>query len=239
MRRKQNSERNDKVETSPSFEDRKDDTNEIIPNVRVKNNNFDVKKKGIKTKFEGSGIKTFLKKTGQSDIKETLKRPLTGLFRKTPKDVDVKNEEVTQSNSSIKDSVVPFNKESFSTDVIEIHGTGMDDSDDLKHDTPQHDRTQSLLSLAVIEPPKLTKNEMNAIYPLEILNNNAYNQYKVDDIDLNYITRFMWLEDECNDESIPWTWDYLFANVSYEMREETIDDEDEVEDMYKNSTFMT
>ncbi|CEF71648.1 Hypothetical protein SRAE_X000097100 [Strongyloides ratti] len=236
MRRRQNIERNDKIESITTSEDNKDDSNEIIPNIRIKNNNYDNKKKGIKNKLETSGIRTFLKKTGQNDFKETLKRPLTGLFRKSQKDGEQKNEEVIQNN---KDSVIPYNKESYNTDVIEIHGNTIDDSDTYKQDTPPNNRSTSLLSLSIVEAPKLTMNEMNAMYPLELLNNNVYNPYKIDDIDMSFLTRFLWLEDEYLDENIPWTWDYLFTNVSYEMREETVNDEDDVDDIYKSTTFMT
>uniref|UniRef100_A0A0N4ZC05 INCENP_ARK-bind domain-containing protein n=1 Tax=Parastrongyloides trichosuri TaxID=131310 RepID=A0A0N4ZC05_PARTI len=214
---------------------------ESTPNIRIRDMNSETKKKSIKNKLEGSGsgIKTFLKKTGQTDIKETFKRPLTGLFRKTPKDVEQKVEEVTISG---KDSVVPFNKDSFTTttDVIEIHDTINDDSDNnFKKDTPLNNRSTSLLSLSVIEAPKLTISEMNALYPLEILNNSSYNIFKVDDIDVSFLSRSMWVDEECCDEKVPWTWDYLYANVSYEMREESTNEEDEVEDLYQNSSFIT
>lgn len=209
-----------------------------MPNIRIKDTNYDNKKKGIKNKLEtsGSGIRTFLKKTGQTDLKETLKRPLTGLFRKSPKDGEQKNEEAVQQSNN--DSAISNNKESYNTDVIEIHGNITDDSDKIKQDTPPNNRSTSLLSLSIVEAPKLTMNEMNAMYPLELLNNNVYNPYKIDDIDISFLTRFSWLEDEYLDENIPWTWDYLFTNVSYEMREETVNDEDDVDDIYKNATFI-
>ncbi|KAE9549694.1 hypothetical protein FO519_007101 [Halicephalobus sp. NKZ332] len=49
---------------------------------------------------------------------------------------------------------------------------------------------------------------------------------KLDDIDLTLLIRFLQLEEEVTDEQVPWTWDYLYANVLTETREDWDPDEE-------------
>jgi hypothetical protein len=48
--------------------------------------------------------------------------------------------------------------------------------------------------------------------------------------DLSLLSRFLCAEEETRDENSAWTWDYVFASVSSEMREEWAMDEMEEDD---------
>ncbi|ETN83105.1 fucosyl transferase [Necator americanus] len=43
---------------------------------------------------------------------------------------------------------------------------------------------------------------------------------KIDDIDISLLSRYLYTEEEVQDEDVPWTIDYLLASLSSEMREE-------------------
>lgn len=54
--------------------------------------------------------------------------------------------------------------------------------------------------------------------------------------DLSLLSRFLCCEEDIKDEEMAWTWDYIFANISTEMREEWSlnngDDDEEI--FYEN-----
>lgn len=56
--------------------------------------------------------------------------------------------------------------------------------------------------------------------------------------DLSLLSRFLCLEEEVNDEKIFWTWDYLFASVSTEMRDEWAQDEERDNDDYDDENLI-
>lgn len=56
--------------------------------------------------------------------------------------------------------------------------------------------------------------------------------------DLSLLSRFLCLEEEVNDEKVSWTWDYLFASVSTEMRDEWAQDEERDNDDYDDENLI-
>lgn len=63
-------------------------------------------------------------------------------------------------------------------------------------------------------------------------NQNAFEVSFV--IDLSLLSRFLCLEEEVKDEEVTWTWDYVFASVSSEMREEWAQEEDHEDSSYED-----
>lgn len=43
--------------------------------------------------------------------------------------------------------------------------------------------------------------------------------------DISLLSRFLYTEEEVKDEDVPWTWDYIFASVSSELRDEWAQEE--------------
>lgn len=78
----------------------------------------------------------------------------------------------------------------------------------------------------VARAPEFTVNHVIDIYNYDLPGFENPEIKKLDDIDLTLLIRFLQLEEEVTDEQVPWTWDYLYANVLTETREEWDPDED-------------
>jgi len=149
--------------------------------------------------------------SSKSEIKETLKRPLSSLFRRPSS----KAGRDTSSNT----------RESGTTDEIQEIPTDDNAGNDYKNKSDQYDRVNMNLD-TVARAPEFTVNHVIDIYNYDLPGFENPEIKKLDDIDLTLLIRFLQLEEEVTDEQVPWTWDYLYANVLTETREEWDPDED-------------
>uniref|UniRef100_A0A158Q914 Intraflagellar transport protein 43 homolog n=1 Tax=Elaeophora elaphi TaxID=1147741 RepID=A0A158Q914_9BILA len=106
--------------------------------------------------------------------------------------------------------------------VPETSSYGNDHIVSQKSETP---RLEGVLH-DVANAPNINVNQISTMYQLGFMNAKNTSLAKLDDIDLSLLLRFLCLEEEVNDEKVPWTWDYLFASVSTEMRDEWAQDEE-------------
>ncbi|VDN36619.1 unnamed protein product [Gongylonema pulchrum] len=86
----------------------------------------------------------------------------------------------------------------------------------------------------VANAPSVNASRIAAMYQLDFMNPKTAALAKLDDIDLSLLSRFLCLEEEVKDEEVPWTWDYVFASVSSEMREEWAQEEEHEDTGYED-----
>jgi len=176
-------------------------------NVRVKERETEERPKSrLGALFGRDGV------PGASDIKETLTRPISSLFRRPPSASGVRK----QSEASPQRGIVSL------------------DSSSAGGKTPVGDTAPSMfangkinLSDQAATAPHINVNRISSIYPAELSYMKNANLWKSGDIDVSFLARFLCPEDEVVDEAIPWNWDSLFASVSTELKEEWAMEEEE------------
>uniref|UniRef100_A0A914YSD7 Uncharacterized protein n=1 Tax=Panagrolaimus superbus TaxID=310955 RepID=A0A914YSD7_9BILA len=147
-----------------------------------------------------------------NEFKETLKRPLSSLFRRPGSRAG--REQQAAADKSNRE------KETFSDEVQEI---GKDE--EVSSSRPRNesfDRVPLNLDLVARAP----EFHVADLYNFEMPGFDNPEIKKFEDIDLNPLIRFLQLEEEVEDEAVPWTWDYLYANILSESREEWDADEE-------------
>ncbi|KAI6184792.1 Fucosyl transferase [Aphelenchoides bicaudatus] len=140
------------------------------------------------------------------DIKDTLKRPLTGLFRRT---------------KHSQNQPPPPPQQQFSQSQIEQE----------QDVNAQQDQFQNSLKLDE-NASVLNLNANTETMGMESMDFSMVDFGKFEDIDVSCLARLICVQDEITDEEEPWTWETLFASVSSEMREawsQQEDDEDGVQ----------
>ncbi|VDK68385.1 unnamed protein product [Litomosoides sigmodontis] len=189
--------------------DRNDDINDYTDsnlslNVRVKERRNGGTRKGavgsILKDTPATAIKNLFRKDSTQDLKDTFKRPITGLFqrpssRASPKFTKGENEAGTDSSS-----VEPLN-----------YG-----NEHMSQSSEQHCLEEVLYDVA--NAPNVNINQK--MYQIGFMSAMNTSLAKLDDIDLSLLLRFLCLEGEVDDEKVSWTWDYLFTSVNTDMRNE-------------------
>uniref|UniRef100_A0AAF5PX53 Condensin complex subunit 2 n=1 Tax=Wuchereria bancrofti TaxID=6293 RepID=A0AAF5PX53_WUCBA len=209
--------------------DRSDDINDpdsnITLNVRVKEReNSGTRKSPLGNIFKDTSttaIKGLFCKESSYDLKDTIKRPLTGLFRRP----------TYRSNS--KFGLKSENKAGTSIFASEASNCRNENVISQSLETPcfegvLHD---------VANAPVINISQVSAVYQFDFMNAKNASLAKLDDIDLSLLSRFLCLEEEVNDEKVSWTWDYLFGSVSTEMRDEWTQDEERDDGDYEDGNL--
>ncbi|EFO28285.2 hypothetical protein LOAG_00209 [Loa loa] len=201
--------------------DRNDDTNDPIStidskialNVRVKERENGGTKKGplgsIFKDTSTNSIKGLFYKESSHDLKDSIRRPLTGLFRRP--------------NSRANPKFGSKNENRTGTDVFVPEVSNYRN----EHTISRSSATSCFEGVLhdVANAPSINVNQISTVYQLDFMNAENTSLAKLDDIDLSLLSRFLCTEEEVNDEKTSWTWDYLFASVSTEMRDEWMQDE--------------
>uniref|UniRef100_A0A7E4VCE5 Intraflagellar transport protein 43 n=1 Tax=Panagrellus redivivus TaxID=6233 RepID=A0A7E4VCE5_PANRE len=141
----------------------------------------------------------------KSDLKETLKRPLSSLFRRPT------------SKAGNRD-------QSRSTEVSEVAAI---DSADTVSKAESVDKAPFNLD-TVARAPEFHVNHISAAYNFDLPGLDNPEIKKFGDLDLTPLMRFLQLEEEVIDETVPWTWDYLYVNILTETRENEWDVDEEL-----------
>jgi hypothetical protein len=155
--------------------------------------------------------------TKTTEFKETLKRPLSSLFRR-PGSRAGREQHAAAANKSHRE------KETFTDEVQEI---GKDEEVSSRSSRPRNesfDRVPLNLDL-VARAPEFHVNHVGDLYNFDLPGFDNPEIKKFEDIDLNPLIRFLQLEEEVADEENSWTWDYLYANILSESREEWDEEE--------------
>ncbi|MCP9261754.1 hypothetical protein DINM_005084 [Dirofilaria immitis] len=90
----------------------------------------------------------------------------------------------------------------------------------------------------VASVPNINISEISTVYQLQFMNSKNISLNKLDDIDLSLLSRFLCPEEEVNDNKVSWTWDYLFVNVSTEMRDEWTQSEERDDGDYEDENLI-
>ncbi|CAJ0606902.1 unnamed protein product [Cylicocyclus nassatus] len=179
-------------------------------NIRVKDRaGDDVVTPGKKSRmgnlFKEAPIKGF--KEGAADA---LKRPLTGIFRRPGSRSGRKRDEDSVA-SGVGQGPSFVDERSLSPEpaaTIRMR----DDTSPAEYD-------------AIARAPHLTASQLHGMLQIDAFASKYSHLAKLDDIDISLLSRYLYTEEETKDEEVPWTWDYLFASVSSELREEWAQEE--------------
>ncbi|KAI1698910.1 intraflagellar transport protein 43 domain-containing protein [Ditylenchus destructor] len=158
---------------------------------------------------------------GKSDLKETLTRPLSSLFRRSQ----------AQSGSNTSANTMSYKESNVQSQTQSVVFGAQDHSVNDRPMTGYQPIRQAELSEQAAIAPHL--NRMSTLHPAEPLYIKNINLSKMNDIDVSFLARFLCPEDEVGDEDIPWNWDYLYASVSSELREEWLLEEEANDEMYR------
>ncbi|CAB3411159.1 unnamed protein product [Caenorhabditis bovis] len=147
---------------------------------------------------------------------ETLKRPLTGLFRRPGSRAGKKKEEEEAAAESA--SALPPSNFRTSTKLT----SALEDVV-LNDESPRSGKSESVGSSVSRNP--VTKEAANApnfrpSLKEEIVSSKLADLFKLDDIDLSILGRHFPPENELYEDNAPWDWDHLYASLSSELRDE-------------------
>ncbi|KJH49346.1 hypothetical protein DICVIV_04549 [Dictyocaulus viviparus] len=188
-----------------SVNDDFDDSDASELNIRVKERTNDDVATGKRSRVGG-----FFKETPIKGLKEgaagALKRPLTGIFRRSAPSVPRKRDEHEGPTSVQAGQVSCDDQRSLSPDAM-VSSRILSTSSPLDFD-------------AVAKAPHLTASEIHGMLQIDAFASKYPHLAKLDDIDISLLSRYLYSEEEVRDEDVPWTWDYIFASVSAELREE-------------------
>ncbi|VDK64862.1 unnamed protein product [Onchocerca ochengi] len=211
--------------------DHNDDINDLTDsnitlNVRVKERgNNDTRKGPAGSIFKDTpaiAIRGLFRKEPSHELKDTIKRPLTGLFRTPISHVNSKHRSKNESKTEA-DIFVSENSNHKNEHIIS-ESQKIRSFEGVLHD--------------VANAPNININHISATSQLDFTNAKNISLAKLDDIDLSLLLRFLCLEEEVNDEKVSWTWDYLFANMSTEMRDEWAQDEERDDGDYEDKNLI-
>ncbi|CAD5209238.1 unnamed protein product [Bursaphelenchus okinawaensis] len=183
-------------------------------NFRVKDRQNPVGPRGFLDTIRESVVTRGADKT--IDVKETLKRPLTGLFRRR-----VPAQPATSSTAQLSNQP----NQNIPEDRISIDAEP--DSPEIIRTAPrQNSETLSMLNLKAVNGLGLDITEFNSV-----------DFGKFEDIDVSFLARLVCFESDVIDEEEAWTWDSLFAAVSTEIREDMMNNDESDEDETPPQTF--
>ncbi|KAM3719343.1 Intraflagellar transport protein [Dirofilaria immitis] len=211
--------------------DRNDDINDpsdlnITLNVRVKEReNNDTRKSPLGSIFKdtpATAVRGLFSKESSHDLKDTIKRPLTGLFRKSSSRANSKHKSKSESKTEAG---------------ILINETLNHGNERIISQNPKIPCFEGVLH-DVASVPNINISEISTVYQLQFMNSKNISLNKLDDIDLSLLSRFLCPEEEVNDNKVSWTWDYLFVNVSTEMRDEWTQSEERDDGDYEDENLI-
>ncbi|CAJ0959534.1 unnamed protein product, partial [Mesorhabditis belari] len=172
--------------------------------------------KGSLTEPQGSGIKSLFNKEAAagaaSELKETIKRPLSGLFRRPGSRAGGRKDE----DKDDKDQIPQVE------DKGATQGNNSNERFEFTNTSRRHSQAPIVNSdwEATAKAPHLPKQQFHSVFQIDALGAKHPHLSKMDDIDISLLMRYTCLEDEVHDEESPWNWDYLFATICAEMKEE-------------------
>ncbi|CAD6194391.1 unnamed protein product [Caenorhabditis auriculariae] len=146
---------------------------------------------------------------------ETIKRPLTGLFRRPGSRGRKREEEEEMGTAQPPSNFRGISK--ISSALEDVH---------LNEDSP---RAAPNVLRAPIEgsgleevarAPQLTSTQLESMLQEDSVNDRTAHLHKFEKIDLSLLSRVLSLEEEVHEEDTAWTWDHLFTSLSQELREE-------------------
>ncbi|KHJ98794.1 hypothetical protein OESDEN_01223 [Oesophagostomum dentatum] len=143
---------------------------------------------------------------------DALKRPLTGIFRRPGSRSGRKREDIEASTVSISAQGGSFLDERSISPEAAVSSRIRSDASPSDFD-------------AIARAPHLTASQLHGMLQIDAFASKYPHLAKLDDIDISLLTRYLYTEEEIKDEDVPWTWDYLFASVSSELREEWAQEE--------------
>uniref|UniRef100_A0A914ZWK1 Intraflagellar transport protein 43 homolog n=1 Tax=Parascaris univalens TaxID=6257 RepID=A0A914ZWK1_PARUN len=194
---------------------------EQVLNVRVKERESGAGRKSrLGNLFKeppSTAIKGLFSKEPAHELKESIKRPLTGLFRRPGS----RSGSVSVPQKDVKNEIGNAQVEEVTSNLVQRERS-------VPLDIPQVDR--QLIHESVARAPNVSVNRVAAMYQLDALNAKNAFLAKLDEIDLSLLSRYLCSEDEVKDEDVAWTWDYVFASITTEMREEWALDDGQDED---------
>ncbi|CAD5214437.1 unnamed protein product [Bursaphelenchus xylophilus] len=210
--------KNRKMKDQPASIDSSSATGEVEElNFRIKDRQNPVGPKGFLDTIRETVVTRGAEKT--IDVKETLKRPLTGLFRRRAPAAPPPPPGPPAQLSNQPNQNVPL-QESNSMDAEP-------DSPELQRGTErQNSETMSMLNLK----------GMNGL-GLDMSDFTAVDFGKFEDIDVSFLARLVCFEVDVTDDEEAWTWDSLFASVSTEIRNDAINNDESDEDETPPQTF--
>ncbi|PAV83197.1 hypothetical protein WR25_16584 [Diploscapter pachys] len=150
---------------------------------------------------------------------ESIKRPLSGLFRRPGSRAGGrKKEEEEDALAAQPPPNFQQNNRPLASALEEVAS-----SSDLPVPQNSNDRRPSApldLDSSVARAPRISSANVNGMLQIDMFASKYPQLTRLEEIDISQLTRFLYLEDDAKDEDISWNWDYLFASVSTEMREE-------------------
>ncbi|WKX94658.1 hypothetical protein Q1695_011716 [Nippostrongylus brasiliensis] len=188
-----------------------DDADASDLNIRVKDRTGDDlvttgKRNKIGGFFKDSQIKGL--KDGAADA---LKRPLTGIFRRPGSRAGRKRED-TEAGGQSSNAPSTFLDERSLSPELATSSRGRSGASPSDFD-------------AVAKAPHLAVSQLHGMLQIDAFASKYPQLAKIDDLDISLLSRFLYTEEEVKDEDVPWTFDYLFASVSSELREEWAQEE--------------
>ncbi|KAJ1353482.1 hypothetical protein KIN20_010121 [Parelaphostrongylus tenuis] len=181
-------------------------------NIRVKDRTGD----DVTAIGKGSRVGGFFKETPMKGFKEgaadALKRPLTGIFRRPGSSLGRKRENLEGRTPASSEQVGVVDARSLSPDAAGSPSRVLPTTSVLDFD-------------AVAKAPHLTPSQLHGMLQIDAFASKYPHLAKIDDLDISLLSRYLYTEDEVKDEDVPWTWDYIFASVSAELREEWAQEE--------------
>ncbi|XGW12344.1 hypothetical protein V3C99_013223 [Haemonchus contortus] len=186
-----------------------DDADASELNIRVKDRTGD----DVVASSKRNRIGGFFKETPIKGLKDgaadALKRPLTGIFRRPLSRAGRKREDTE-------------------TNVVAGNGQGIDERS-LSPELVSSSRVRNSVTAtdfdAIAKAPLLTASQLHGMLQIDAFASKYPDLAKLDDLDISLLSRFLYTEEEVRDEEVPWTWDYIFASVSTELRDEWAQEE--------------
>ncbi|VDM96623.1 unnamed protein product [Thelazia callipaeda] len=142
-----------------------------------------------------SSIKNSLSIDSKQDFKGIIRRPLTGLFRKSG----------THSKNESKVEIETSTSKTLTFDYVEEHNVATNAKMPFFENQTFDDIENS---------SGVNINHIPVLHQLNFMDHKIASLAKLDDIDLLLLSRFILVEEEVRDEDVPWTWDYLFTSLN-------------------------
>uniref|UniRef100_A0A915PH46 Uncharacterized protein n=1 Tax=Setaria digitata TaxID=48799 RepID=A0A915PH46_9BILA len=209
----------------------------VTSNVCVSGRKNDAAKKGplgnIMRDTRSTSLKDLFNRESGHDLKDTIKRPLTGLFRKQSSRTNSRLEPKSESKTGRDIFALETLASNYENEQLVSRTSEM----------PCFEEACFFVLHDVTDVRNTNISHMSAAYQLDFIKSRT-SLVKLDDIgpfckyvgiklkiaeffaDLTPLLQFLCLKEEADDEEVLWTWDYLFASVSTEMREEWDQDEE-------------
>ncbi|CAI5442094.1 unnamed protein product [Caenorhabditis angaria] len=174
------------------------------------------------TKKSTSRLGNILKDGGpirnlKENAAETLKRPLTGLFRRPGSKAGGRKKEKEADDDS---SQPPVNFQAVSKISSTLEDVILDDESDNDRKNGGASSRTNIGVEGISKAPNISLNKMNPMLGTAGVNPKLAYLFKLEHIDISILGRHLLPKEEITEEDVPWTWDHLYASLSTELREE-------------------